>query len=359
MRGRCGRTAEPVSSALAGTASFVPRASGLSEIAVTLGGEHISGSPFQTAVLPATVLGAASAAVGQSVRSGVAGGLNAFVVEMRDSFGNPASNTPAEALIVKVWQPGATHSGSMAGAPGQEVSTGAVTVVGNGRLRAVYTVKSAGEYLLEVRAGREHIAGSPYCIAVAAGPLHPTMCRTLRAGPLSVTAGQTAVMRFESCDRYGNRRLSGGDLFEVRLDVNKEAKPVTLLSAEAAAAAAGAMGTSDFTVCQVPVPVPVEPLSAPLRTQTSERELGDPSVPPQPTMLDELRGIYTVGYGGRQSAVLRLSIRHGGQPVTGSPFEVVVLPAAPCAANSFAYGAAMRGSVAGATLRLGVLLRDR
>ena len=86
-----------------------------------------------------------------------------------------------------------------------------------GEYVAEYVVQHAGQYLLDVRVGRELIVGSPFQLTVDAGDAHPPSCKVVRKGPPGIKAGQTALLCFESCDKHGNRRTLGGDPFVASL----------------------------------------------------------------------------------------------------------------------------------------------
>ena len=58
------------------------------------------------------------------------------------------------------------------------------------------------------------------CIGRVASSVSASVCGPTRPGSQTVTAGQTALLQFESCDRFGNRRILGGDAFAIRLSVD-------------------------------------------------------------------------------------------------------------------------------------------
>jgi hypothetical protein len=375
-----------------GTAAavLVPRTSGLGCVDVTLGGEHIRGSPFSTRVSGGPPTASASSVSGTGARTAVAGELTAFVVHARDSFGNHTAQ--GEPPTVRVW-PGAdadvrrpahvtapdgalTMSDNGAWSPARSPLAGspvgvherlppvsaAVVPVGEGKYSASYTVETAGEYLLEVRIGRELIVGAPFRLSVVAGAAHPPSCRLLRAGPAAVTAGQTALVRFEACDKRGNRCTEGGEPFEVHLTVDPTAGielPAIAEAAEEAAAAAdalaadadgGAAGTDAEAVAAGVLP-DVNPAVTARRRQQQ--------VPPTPTLLDELSGMYTLGYGWSRAGALKLTIKLHGLHIGGSPLGLAVLPDEPHAAHCVPYGLHLKTSATDTPLRIGVLLRDR
>ena len=330
-------------------ASYVPTASGVAQLDVTLGGEHIAGSPFSPSVQPAPVSAESSMASGCHLQSATAGSSATFGVHTRDAFGN--ASTPREVPSVRLWPGGGVYgappeaglSPSPRGQGGPPPSSpgclshhtpppvqGEVRIVSEGEYVAEYVVQHAGQYLLDVRVGRELIVGSPFQLTVDAGDAHPPSCKVVRKGPPGIKAGQTALLCFESCDKHGNRRTLGGDPFVASLT---------------------RVGGGDT------------PLAAALAAAAEEeggREGGrDPEGPPPPAVLDELNGLYTVGYGWSRAGTLRLSVTLHGVPIRGSPFALHVQADAPSAAHSEVYGEGLVGGVAGAALRLGVRLRDK
>lgn len=190
-----------------------------------------------------------------------------------------------------------------------------------------------------------------------AGTAHPQSCRLLRAGPPAVTAGQTALLRFESCDKRGNRCADGGDPFEVRLEADPSAPGVELPcladAAAAAAVAADAVAAEQSGEAVAAAPEITPDVVSALATRQQR------APPPPPTLLDELSGVYTLGYGWSCAGGLRLSIRLYGFHIAGSPFNLAVLPDQPHAGHSVPYGDNLRLGVTDQPLRIGLLLRDR
>ena len=322
-------------------ASFVPTNAGSAQLQVTLGGEHIAGSPFATRVEAAHARGACSSAVGGGLSLAVAGELAELTVSTRDAFGNRAP--PASPPQLRLRGAGGNTGGDPSAAMARvDVEGGA-----DGVYRASWSCEVCGDYLLDVLVAAEHIAGSPFRVSVLPAPAHAQACRLVAAGAPALHAGHSTVLRLECRDRFGNRCTGGGDA--IRATLKRERADVVAAQMEVAAARGvdpDELGESNWgdEACGEPiassgtgeVPLPAE--------RVLQR-------PPPPTVLDEGGGFYALGYGSCVVGSLQLHLYLGEQTILAPPMSLRVLPAEPCVRHSFCR--AMRGT-APATIATGV-----
>src|SRR5690606_3650302 len=126
------------------TLTYTPTTSGTDNVAITLNGNAISGSPYSSIVVP----GAASA--GQStavVPGGTAGSVTTITVQAKDANGNNLTTG------------GATVAGSVTGA---NTATPAVVDNGDGTYTLTYTPTTSGTDNVAITLNGNAISGSPY-----------------------------------------------------------------------------------------------------------------------------------------------------------------------------------------------------
>ena len=359
--------------------TYLASAAGEYEVGVSLGGEPIKQKPNLT-IVPSGCRASATTASGGGVVSALAGSVTSFMIESRDEFGNGRDGR-ADDFVVMV-RPARRLKTNAKGGPctglenatdeamwiyeydadgegrnGERSSTspilGSVHARGDGKYVAEYLVHDAGAYLLDVHASGELIAGAPFRLTVLPSPIHALSCRVIRAGPQTVRAGQTALLKFESCDMHGNRRTNGGDRFHITLSIDPQnADP----SATAYTALLSASGLGDVATGSEAIDVSDGGVNGMLVPESPSRRH-----PPSPTVLDEYNGVYTVGYGWSKSGGLLLSINDDHHtPIADSPFALEVLADAPSASHSVAHGPWLRGEgTAGEEMRVVVILRDQ
>jgi len=325
-------------------ASFVPTNAGSSQLQVTLGGEHIAGSPFTTHVEAAHARGACSSAAGGGLSLAVAGEVAELTVSTRDAFGNRAPPVTPPQLRLR----GA--GGDTGGDPSAAVARVDVEGGTDGVYRTSWSCEVCGDYLLDVLVAAEHIAGSPFRVSVLPAPAHAQACRLVAAGAPALHAGHSTVLRLECRDRFGNRCTGGGDA--IRATLKRERAEVVAAQMEVATArgvdpdelgelhwgdeASGEPVASSGAGGAGGVPLPAERLL---------------QRPPPPTVLDESGGFYTLGYGSCVAGSLQLHLFLGEQTILAPPVSLRVLPAEPCARHSFCR--AVRGSTVPAAIAAG------
>eukprot|EP00698_Gefionella_okellyi_P019273 TRINITY_DN5888_c0_g1_i1.p1 TRINITY_DN5888_c0_g1~~TRINITY_DN5888_c0_g1_i1.p1 ORF type:complete len:5059 (-),score=1335.09 TRINITY_DN5888_c0_g1_i1:98-15274(-) len=172
---------------------------------------------------------------------------------------------------------------------------------GNGTYTIRYGGRRVGEYVINVRCGGEHIISSPFKAVCSPGPAHASCSILAGRGLSEARAGEKSLFTITACDRYGNSLSTGNDLFIVNMT--------------------GA--------AVVP---------------TGIHDNGD--------------GTYNVEYTGTAAGEHSLSVMLHDLPVPGSPFKIVVRPAAVNAAACVVDGDGLTRAVAGSEATFTVTARD-
>ena len=186
------------------TASYTPTSAGTDQVAITMNGTPIGGSPFTSTVAAGGPSPAHSTA---TVPGGTAGLPTDIVVQARDESGKPF-NFGGATVVVTV--SGANKAGSLT-----------VTDRSDGTYTASYTPTSAGTDQITITMEGTPISGSPFASAVVAGAASPAnstakvpdgkvdrrtnivvQARDAYGNPLSV-GGETVVVTVSGANLYG------------------------------------------------------------------------------------------------------------------------------------------------------------
>ena len=195
--------------------------------------------------------------------------------------------------------------------PGSEPTRGAVLDQGDGTYACSYAVDVAGPYLLVLASQSSRLALEGAC---RAGPADPAKCRVDAAELKRLTAGARGVARITRYDRFGNVVPAGPDLLPFRVEV-------------------AGVGPAEMETV----------------------EAGDGAC--------EVR--FEARVAGRYS--LKVFSGHGASvPVSGSPFDAVVLPGQAASSSCVArlegtkvHGPGVTAAVAGEPLVVRMQARDR
>ncbi len=191
------------------TATYTPTSAGTDNVAITINGTSIIGSPFASAVEVGEVSPAHTTA---TVPAGSAGSATNIIVQARDAYGNPLSSG-GETVAVTV--SGDNNAGTLT-----------VTDQGNGTYRATYTPTTAGTDNVTITMNGTPISGSPFTSTVGAGAVSPVQSTaTVPDG----TAGLPTNIVIQARDGSGNALSSGGQTVVVTVAGanNAGAVPVT------------------------------------------------------------------------------------------------------------------------------------
>ncbi|MCC7495629.1 MAG: Ig-like domain-containing protein [Fimbriimonadaceae bacterium] len=190
--------------------SYTPQQTGTDQVAITVNGAAIAGSPFASAVVAGPGHGSQSTA---NVPAGVAGAVTSSTVAAFDILGN-ARVVGGDTVAVSI-------SGANAGA--------AVTATdqGTGSYTAQYTPTVSGTDQVAISVNGVALPGSPFASAVAPGAVSAPDC-TATVG--NGTAGVATVVAITARDAQGNALVTGGATFVVTVSGANSGTP-TLVDA--------------------------------------------------------------------------------------------------------------------------------
>ncbi len=166
-------------------ASYTPTKSGTDNVAITLNGSAISGSPYSSAVSAGPPV--ASTSTGNVPSSVTAGNASIVTVTSRDVYGNLETTGGATVVV--------TVSGANSAAP-------AVTDNGDGTYSASYTPTVSGTDTVAIALNGGSISGSPFSTTINPGPLDPAS--STASVPSSGTHGVPVIITIQEKDQFGN-----------------------------------------------------------------------------------------------------------------------------------------------------------
>jgi hypothetical protein len=126
-----------------------------------------------------------------------------FLIHARDEFNNAAAST-LEDFVVQF-------------ACGSHQFSGNVTNCGKGTYAVTYVTPQSGKYSVDIKLGGAPISGSPFKLLIEAGETCGARCWASGATSAAV-CGERAVVNVVAIDKSGNRRETGGDRVDVRVD---------------------------------------------------------------------------------------------------------------------------------------------
>ena len=327
------------------TATYTPLVAGEDDVAITIGGTAIGGSPYLSTVAPGAADAAHSTA---NVPNGVAGEVTTITVTARDLNGN--------ALAVG----GSTVTVEITGA---NSATPTVTDNGDGTYTATYTPTKTGDDSVVIKLDGTALPDSPFTSTVAAGPV--SLGETVGTVP-NGAAGVPTTITVVTYDSLGNQLTGGGLTIAVGITGANDATPfVTDLGdgtytttytpttpgddAVAITLAGDAIPNSPFT--STVVIGPTDPTTstvdfpdgtAGLATTLTitakdpagnQRAVGGDTVQvtitgannASPTVTDNGDGTYTAAYTPTKAGLDRATVNLNARKVTGSPFSSTVV----------------------------------
>jgi YVTN family beta-propeller protein len=177
---------------------YTPATLGTDNIAITINGTAISGSPFTSTVGPGPVSPAASDV---ALPAAVAGQQASLVITARDQFGHPVNQ--GGAAINATLQSGSANEGlslSVTDSAAVEGTPGIYTVT--------YTPTASGTDLISLTLNGVTMSGSPFALSVNPGPVNATTSTATVPG--TVTAGIPTAIVVQGRDAAGNPVNAGG-----------------------------------------------------------------------------------------------------------------------------------------------------
>lgn len=172
---------------------------------------------------------------------------------------------------------------------------------GDGTYTVTYDPKVAGEYTLDITLGGENIKDAPFKPVVSPAGNDPSKAEVTGDGLKTVVAGETGHFAVQAKDNLGNKLQKGGNAL-----------------------------AASFSADNVPVDV---------------KDNGD--------------GTYAGSYVPTVTGDFKLDVQFDGKEVPHSPFAVTVVPAAPDAKHTEAYGDGLHNAKAGEANGFKVQVKDR
>ncbi len=341
------------------TASYTPTSAGTDQVAITMNGTPVSGSPFTSTVAAGSPSPTHSTA---TVRDGTAALPTNIVVQARDESGKPFNFG------------GATVVATVSGAN----KAGALTVTdrSDGTYTAGYTPTSAGTDQVTITMNGTPISGSPFTSTVAAGspsPAHSTA--TVPSG----SVGSATDVLVRARDAYRNPVTSGGATVVVTVSGANNPGALTITDRDNGTYTASytptSAGTDQVAITMNGTPVSGSPFTStvaagspsPTHSTATVRD-GTAALPTnivvqardesgKPfnfggatvvvtvsgankagalTVMDRSDGTYTAGYTPTSAGTDQVAITMNGTPVSGSPFTSAVVAGTVSSANSTA-----------------------
>lgn len=180
------------------SATYRVTAAGVYEMAVSIDGQPIKGSPFATTVRPGATCAGLSTLSGGGRSSAVAGTSAQLTIRAVDCYGN-AQTAGGDPFTVVLTRPGVPNV------------LGAVIDRGNGTYSVTYNATIRGLWQLATKAGGVHVVGSPHTVLVLPAPTDAAATIAVGEGTSLAYIGETSVVMVRTKDMYGNDRASGGD----------------------------------------------------------------------------------------------------------------------------------------------------
>lgn len=340
------------------TASYTPVTAGPDQIAITLNGVSVSGSPFTSTVNAGNADAAQSSASVQA--SVVAGSTSSIIVQTRDANGN-ALTSGGQTVVVTV--------------AGSNAATPAVTDNGNGTYAATYLPTNSGSDNVTVALNGVALNGSPFTTAVEAGDPDPD--ETMATVP-DGTAGNPTAISVQARDAFGNDLTTGGATLTIVVTGANNATPIVSDAGDGTYSASYTPGTTGID--NVAVSMNGEPLGDSPFTSTVAPGAIDPTqstavVPASgsvgnattisiqardgngnaltlgganvvvtisganstsPLVVDEADGTYTASYSPAATGTDNVTITVNASHIDGSPFTTTVSAGAPEASETTA-----------------------
>ena len=169
---------------------------------VLLNGAPVKNGRASFEVVPGECEPSKCKAIGGGIRRAEAGFSSAFWVSVHDKFGNllPESTPEIKCSLT-----------------GPEQIDAVVIPHNHGIYRVSYWARQPGEYLISVTCNDVLVLGTPKKLVVATQRQHKSS--SLGDGFRTATAGHPATFRMHAIDSTGMRKLVGGDVFRVSLEL--------------------------------------------------------------------------------------------------------------------------------------------
>lgn len=185
--------------------SFTPVVKGTYVMEVTIGSQHISGSPFTVVVAGGAVDASSSTATGTGISTATVGVESSITVQIVDTQGNAAD--------------GDSHTVAGVLTCGGTVNLVFTHITGtDGQYTGTYTPTEDGACSLAVTESASAISGSPFSVTVSVGAPDASSCTVLPTPGTTYTAGSTTTITITAIDASSNTHAAGGEEFTVLYD---------------------------------------------------------------------------------------------------------------------------------------------
>ena len=212
--------------------AYNPTVVGPNKLNVVVNGQHIIGSPFDivSEATVGSVKGDQSTASGLALTSGIAGVEGMFVVQGRDSLGQPRSSQGdtfttqlvMQAVSTRPVDIDPTHTPVDTTAGSTSTFTGTQTYNGSGQYQIRYNATVSGTYNLNIQetgtGSNEHIAGSPFTLVIDPNVISATETTVPGSGTRDGTTGVANQIHIYARDVFDNYLITGGDKIRVKAE---------------------------------------------------------------------------------------------------------------------------------------------
>jgi hypothetical protein len=342
------------------TTTYTPTVAGTDNVAITLNGNAIGGSPYSTVIAAGTLDPAASTITPPAQI--VAGGDSTVTITARDAHGNQvAAGGATVVLFINGVNP---------------PSTPPVTDVGNGTYTATHSPTIAGLEEYDATIDGDLIGGGPYTTTVIPGPV--SAAQSTAVVPGSGGVGAATNITVQARDAFDNNLSLGGATVVVDVTGANTATPVVTDNADGTYTTSytpGAAGTDNIAITLNGTPISGSPFTSTVGAGSADPAQSTATVPATgtvglatdlvvqavdgtgtplttggevvvinvtgantatPTVTDVGDGTYTASYTPTLVGTDNLAIMLNGSPILGSPFSSVVSTGGASAANSYA-----------------------
>ncbi|CAE8682347.1 unnamed protein product [Polarella glacialis] len=192
---------------------YLVNIAGSYNIAITLNGKPINGSPFTFIARPGSVDALHSTTEGSATSSFMAGTEASFIVQARDAYSNPLDEAIGNVTASIQWERYLTTTTmpvlddvALNNAQFGRYFYGESAYEGNGRYKVRYTALREGLHKLYVKVNAANVHGSPFYLTgePAAAPYGPKSLAASSKPPNTATAGVEVAFQVQLRDAYGN-----------------------------------------------------------------------------------------------------------------------------------------------------------
>ena len=185
-------------------ASYTLLPAGRYQLAITIDGQPINGSPFETLVTPGATCAGSSQLSGDGKDKAVAGQMATMLLTAVDCYGN-MQTAGGDPWSVSLTRPGVTTVSAR------------VLDKADGTYALSYNAAVSGLWQLHVMTGGAHADGSPFSVLIDPGPTDAHASIAVGEGTSMAAIGETTTIMVRSKDHHGNDRGVGGDYVSATL----------------------------------------------------------------------------------------------------------------------------------------------